>query len=68
MCSERRPIDIIREMNPGMWVPTGEELANKLKKCGSCGTVKSACGVCSETPENDGLNYRDMFTEKDSEG
>lgn len=28
----RRPVDIIREMNPGKFIPTGQELAGMLKK------------------------------------
>lgn len=31
----KTPIEIIREMNPGIYVPTGEELAKSLlEKCG----------------------------------
>ena len=29
---EKRPVDVIREMNPGVWIPTGAELAKILKK------------------------------------
>jgi hypothetical protein len=29
---EKRPVDIIREMNPDVWIPTGEELAEEMRK------------------------------------
>ena len=28
---EKRPVDIIREMNPGKFIPTGAELAKMLQ-------------------------------------
>ncbi len=32
MIRGQRPVDIIRKMNPGKFIPTGQELADMIKK------------------------------------
>ena len=56
---QKRPIDVIREMNPGVFIPTGQELADLLKEkekggvCPRCSTpVPPGSEFCSDRCED----------------